>query len=180
MTTLGTATSRREHDLEDLRAALHGLPFPARRTTSSPHSWCADPPPGCCGAPAASLRIGCTTRSTRCAPSWSPARGATDSSRASWAVLPARPGVVHRNGSFGPLLLTVVHDLCRVVGCRQRHLPTMVGLYEGGSCLGAGGGAGAERSCRRQRPLAQRTTSLPAATAATAKVRAASARSPLL
>lgn len=31
MTTLGTATSRREHDLEDLRAALHGMPFPARQ-----------------------------------------------------------------------------------------------------------------------------------------------------
>ena len=27
----GTATSRRAHDLEDLRAALHGLPFPARQ-----------------------------------------------------------------------------------------------------------------------------------------------------
>jgi hypothetical protein len=31
VTIHGTATSRREHDLEDLRAALRGLPFPARQ-----------------------------------------------------------------------------------------------------------------------------------------------------
>ena len=31
MTIDGTAISRREHDLEDLRTALHGLPFPARQ-----------------------------------------------------------------------------------------------------------------------------------------------------
>ena len=31
MTIDGTATSRREHDLEDLRAALHALLFPARQ-----------------------------------------------------------------------------------------------------------------------------------------------------
>ena len=31
MTIEQAATSRREHDLEDLRAALHGLPFPARQ-----------------------------------------------------------------------------------------------------------------------------------------------------
>ena len=31
MTINETATSRREHDLEALRAALHGLPFPARQ-----------------------------------------------------------------------------------------------------------------------------------------------------
>lgn len=31
MTIYGTATSAREHDLEDLRAALHGLLFPARQ-----------------------------------------------------------------------------------------------------------------------------------------------------
>ena len=31
MTIYETATSRREHDLADLRAALHGLLFPARQ-----------------------------------------------------------------------------------------------------------------------------------------------------
>lgn len=31
MTINGTTTSRRDHDLTDLRAALHGLPFPARQ-----------------------------------------------------------------------------------------------------------------------------------------------------
>ncbi len=31
MTIEQAATSRREHDLEDLRAALHGLLFPARQ-----------------------------------------------------------------------------------------------------------------------------------------------------
>ena len=31
MTIYGTAASRREHDLEDLRAALNGLLFPARQ-----------------------------------------------------------------------------------------------------------------------------------------------------
>ena len=31
MTIYGIATSRREHDLEDLRTALHGLLFPARQ-----------------------------------------------------------------------------------------------------------------------------------------------------
>ena len=31
MTIHGTATSRRHHDLEDLRTALHGLSFPARQ-----------------------------------------------------------------------------------------------------------------------------------------------------
>lgn len=31
MTIYGTVTSRREHDLEDLRAALHGVLFPARQ-----------------------------------------------------------------------------------------------------------------------------------------------------
>lgn len=31
MTINGTATSRREHDLADLRDVLHGWPFPARQ-----------------------------------------------------------------------------------------------------------------------------------------------------
>jgi hypothetical protein len=68
MTIHGTATSRREHDLEDLRAALHGLLFPARQDDILAALVAGRSPSGCSGALGTFLPSGSTCQSTRCAP----------------------------------------------------------------------------------------------------------------